>query len=119
MKRNSLLAIIAGSCAGLLAGLLGVGGGVILVPVMVLIFGMAQHTAQGTSLFAMVPAAIAGSAVNLYHGNVDLPLAALLMLGSIAGAYIGAGMVVEIPERGLKKGFGVFIIIVGLKMLFW
>ncbi len=115
--KKLLLAI--GFCAGLLAGLLGIGGGIILVPAMVLIFKLAQHTAQGTSLLAIIPAAIAGSAVHLYNGNIDLAIAALLIAGSVFGAYAGASAAASIPEKKLKKGFGVFIIIVGLKMMLW
>ncbi len=118
MKGQLLIGIIAGFFAGLIGGLLGVGGGIILIPAMVLLFSLAQHKAQGTSLFVIIPVAIAGSAVNLYYGNADLPLGALLISGSIVGAYIGAKMVMRIPERNLRKGFGVFIIIVGIKMIF-
>jgi uncharacterized membrane protein YfcA len=115
--KSSLLAV--GFCAGLLAGLLGIGGGIVLVPALVLLFKLAQHTSQGTSLLAITPAAIAGSAVHLYYGNIDLALAAFLMASSILGAYVGASAAAGIPEGKLKKGFGVFIIIVGLKMVLW
>ncbi|MEM2933781.1 MAG: sulfite exporter TauE/SafE family protein [Halobacteria archaeon] len=115
--KSSLLAV--GFCAGLLAGLLGVGGGIILVPAMVLLYKKAQHIAQGTSLLAIIPAAIAGSAVHLYNGNIDLAFAALLTAGSLLGAYAGANAVAFIPEKKLKKSFAIFIIIVGLKMALW
>lgn len=104
--------------AGLLSGLLGVGGGFIMVPLLVLWAREAQRSAHGTSLAAIVPISVAGVAV-YYFGSpssqVDLRFALLLIVGSIAGAYLGARAISRVPERVLQVGIAVLLLAVGVK----
>src|SRR5215469_880766 len=103
-----LLAIGLGG--GLLSGLLGVGGGVVIVPLLVLWAGYAQREAHATSLGAIIPISIAGIAAYGVAGEVRWWDALALAAGSIVGASIGAGWLARIDERLLKMVFGVFLI---------
>lgn len=109
-----------GLAAGLLGGLLGVGGGFIMVPLQVLYGRMGQHAAQATSLAAIVPGSIVGVLV-YYFGSaqpqVDLRFALLLVIGSAAGAYAGARVMTRLPERGLKAVFAVILVLLAVKEL--
>lgn len=108
-----------GLVVGILSGLLGIGGGVLMVPAIVLIWGQSMQTAVGTSLAVMIPGALAG--VMRHHfsfGNVDFRLAGLLAVGAVVGTYaIGAPLAEYLPGAVLKKIFGVLMIIIGLRML--
>jgi Predicted permeases len=106
-----------GLLAGLLSGLLGVGGGIILVPIMVSLLGFAQHNAHATSLAVIIPTAIAGSSIYSTHGNLDIILALTLTAGSIVGAVFGARWMQRIPAAQLKRMFGVLLVTVGVRML--
>ncbi len=106
-----------GLIAGILSGLLGVGGGIVLVPIMVTYLGITQHIAHGTSLAVIVPTALAGSIVYGLSGNINLTPALNLAIGSIIGASFGARWMKKIPAKQLKQLFGVFLIIVGIRMV--
>lgn len=106
-----------GLVAGILSGLLGVGGGIVLVPIMVSLLGFAQHNAHATSLAVIVPTAIVSSIVYSFHGNIDILLALTLAAGSIVGANVGARWMKRIPAAQLKRMFGLLLVIVGVKML--
>ena len=115
-----LVAIVAvGVLAGVLSGLFGIGGGIVIVPMLALLLGFTQHKAQGTSL-AMLSLPVALVAVVNYYkkGNVDLRAAALLALGFIVGAYFSSGWVNQLPQATLKRMFAVLLIAVALK-IFW
>lgn len=103
--------------AGVLSGLLGVGGGIILVPILVSLLGFAQHNAHATSLAVIVPTAVVSSIVYSFHGNIDIVLAVTLAAGSIVGASIGAKWMKHIPAAQLKRMFGALLVIVGVRML--
>ena len=108
-----------GLTVGIVSGLLGIGGGVLMVPAIVYIWGHSMQIAVGTSLAVMIPSALAG--VLRHHfsfGNVDFRLAGLLAVGAVVGTYaIGAPLADYLPGAALKKIFGVLMIIVGLKMI--
>lgn len=109
---------LIGVVAGITSGLFGVGGGVVMVPLMVLFFGTEQHMAQGTSLAAMVPVAIAGVCRYAAKGQVDWTVTVGLAIGGIAGAYlVGAPVAQALKGTHVQKLFGVLLILVGLKML--
>lgn len=112
-----LLTLIIGAAAGMLGGLVGIGGGVIVIPGLVFILGFSQHLAQGTSLAMMLPP-IGILAVMAYYekGFVDLPAAALLCIGFVSGSYLGAKMAVSISAPVLSRGFGVFLICIGARL---
>ena len=105
-----LLITVAGFVIGLLSGLTGVGGGVFLVPTMVLGFGIAQRVAQGTSLVAILPTAAVGAITHYRHGNVDLRSAAWIAGAGIPASLLGAALALWLPERILLGLFGLFLL---------
>lgn len=107
----------AGFFVGVLSGLLGVGGGIFLVPIMVTYFSITQHIAQATSMAVVIPTALVSSAIYGFHGNTDMGLAFNLVIGSICGASIGARLMKKIPAIRLKQLFGMLLIFVGLRMV--
>ncbi|HEX2883244.1 MAG TPA: sulfite exporter TauE/SafE family protein [Candidatus Limnocylindria bacterium] len=115
MEIVALLAI--GLAAGFLAGLLGIGGGVLLVPAMVLVLGFDQHTAQGTSLAVIVPAAVLGSWTHHRGGRLVLRDAAALAVGGIAGALVGSFTALSLDEVLLRRLFAALLVLIALRML--
>jgi uncharacterized protein len=109
-----LLAI--GVAGGVLSGLLGVGGGVIMVPLLVLWAGYGQRDAHAMSLGAIIPISIAGILTYGIAGRVNWLDAAALAAGAVTGAGIGAGMLARIDERTLKIIFGCFLVAVSVTM---
>lgn len=114
-----LLLIIIGLCAGVLSGLIGIGGGIIMVPMFVLFLGISQHNAQGLSLAVMLPP-VTLLAVYNYHkgGEIDWKIAIIVSLMFIIGGYFGSKLALQIDQRVLKKIFGGLMLIVALKLLF-
>jgi hypothetical protein len=110
-----LLAI--GLVSGLLAGLLGIGGGLVIVPAMVLLAGFDQHIAQGTSLLVIIPAASAGSWTHYRHGRLDLRDAAALAAGGVVGALLGSVTALALDEGILRRLFAVLLVLVAIRML--
>jgi hypothetical protein len=101
---------------GLLSGLLGVGGGIVMVPLLVLWAAYSQRDAHAISLGAIIPISIAGIAIYGAAGEVRYGTAIALAVGSIAGARIGAGWLARIDERLLKIVFGTFLVAVAVLM---
>lgn len=115
---NYLLYIILGLVAGVSSGMLGIGGGTILIPVLVYIFGLSQHQAQGTTLALMVPPIGLLAALRYYYsGNVKLGMAAFICIGFFVGGLIGAHFVQNISEPLLKKLFGIFLLVISMRMI--
>ena len=110
-----LLAI--GLTAGFLAGLLGIGGGVVLVPAMVLILAFDQHVAQGTSLVVMIPAALTGSYTHHRNGRLVLRDAAWLGAGGILGAILGSVFALSMEDTLLQRLFAAFLVISAIRIL--
>jgi uncharacterized protein len=109
-----LLAI--GVAGGLLSGLLGVGGGIVMVPLLVIWAGYAQRDAHAMSLGAIVPISVAGVLTYGVAGQVRLPEAIALAAGAVAGARVGAGLLSRLGERPLKLAFGSFLLAVAVLM---
>ena len=110
--------IALGLGAGIASGFLGIGGGAILIPVMVYMFGLTQHQAQGTTLALMIPPIGLLAAWKYYsEGNVKLNMAAFICIGFLFGALIGAIFVHKVPAPILKKVFGIFLFLISLKMI--
>jgi len=115
----TLFALIVGLAAGVLSGLLGIGGGILIVPCLVFGLGFSQHLAQGTTLALMVPPIGLLAAWTYYkHGNVDIRIAALICLGFFFGGLVGAKCAAVINAALLKKLFGVALLITAIKMIF-
>lgn len=111
--------VVLGLLAGYLSGLVGIGGGIIMVPVLVLFFGFTQHKAQGTTLaLLMIPVGIFG--VMNYHktGNVDIKTALLLCCGFVLGSYLGSKTAISLSQDALRKIFAVLMVIVAIRMFF-
>ena len=111
--------LILGLLAGYFSGLVGIGGGIIIVPALVMIFGFTQHQAQGTTLALMIPPIGILAAISYYQkGFVDVKSAAIICIGFVLGGYLGGKMSLAIPENVLKTIFAFLLIGVGIKMLF-
>jgi hypothetical protein len=102
--------VAIGLLGGVLSGLLGVGGGIVMVPLLVLWAHYGQRDAHAASLGAIIPISIAGIATYGIAGEVKLGPAVALAAGSIAGARVGAGMLAQLDERILKTVFGAFLL---------
>jgi uncharacterized membrane protein YfcA len=120
-----LTALLIGLSAGVLSGLVGVGGGIIMVPALVFFLNYTQHQAQGTSLAVLtLPVVILASAY-YYHQcqkagtPIDLKIVGLLSMGFFVGAFFGSKMAIAIDQESLKKIFAVILFYTALKMLGW
>jgi uncharacterized membrane protein YfcA len=113
-----LALVVVGATAGVLSGLFGVGGGVLMVPAMVLLLGFAQHRAHATSLAAIVPIAAVGALVFGRADSVDIGAAVILAAGGLLGVQAGARVMDRLSGERLAIVFGVFLIALALAMLF-
>jgi hypothetical protein len=110
---------LLGLCGGLLSGLLGISGGVVLVPALVLILGWNQKLAQGTSLAVSLPPVGVLAVTDYYFGgHVNLEVALIMAVGIFLGGYAGGRLAGHIPTRRLRQGFGIMLLVIGLKMAF-
>jgi uncharacterized membrane protein YfcA len=117
ITRAPVTAIVIGLAAGVFSALLGVGGGLIMVPAMVYLLRIRQHRAHGTSLVVILPAAIAGVSQYAEQGNVDWRIALLLAIGGVGGAVVGARLSAAIRAPDLKRFFGIFVVVTGMLMI--
>jgi uncharacterized membrane protein YfcA len=115
---QAFLFLALGLGVGVLSGFFGIGGGIVMIPAMVLLFGLTQHQAQGTSLLAMIPPVGLLAAWEYWkHGNVKIGMGALICLGMFAGAFVGAYFAQLIPPALMKRVFGGLLLLVGIKMI--
>lgn len=116
---QTVLYIALGLTAGILSGLLGIGGGIILVPALIFIFHFSQIMAQGTTLAMMIPP-IGLLAVMEYYkqGQINWKVALLLCCGFVIGGLVGAKICLALPKPVLQKIFGLVLLFIGLKMFF-
>lgn len=120
MSMTTILGLIfLGICAGVLSSMVGIGGGIVIVPALVMIFGLSQHTAQGTTL-AMLSFPVSFAAAWSYYqkGMVDWKMAMIIGAGFIVGGFFGGKLAVQIPALLIKRIFAVLMIIIALKFLF-
>jgi uncharacterized membrane protein YfcA len=101
-----------GIAAGVIAGLLGVGGGILFVPALSLVLGLGQVPAEATSLLAIVPVSLVGAASQYRYGNVRVRDAALLGVLSVGGVFAGVALANALPERALQVGFAILLLVV-------
>ncbi len=105
---------VLASGVGVLAGLFGIGGGALLVPLLVLVLGFEQHLAQGTSLFALVPPTGLLAFVNYWHaGEVDWKVGLLIMPGFFLGGMLGSTWAQKLSPRRMRRVFAVLLFILG------
>ncbi len=111
--------ILLGLLAGVLSGLFGIGGGLVIVPALVLIARMPAHLATGTSLGALLlPAGLLGALVYYRAGNLNVRAAVLIAAGLFVGAYFGAQIAQELKSATLTRLFAVFLVIVAVRLWF-
>jgi len=114
-----LILVVIGIITGFMAGMLGIGGAIIMIPALVFFLGLTQQTAQGTSLAVMLPPIGIIAAYNYYKaGQVNIKFALILAAAFIIGSYFGSKLAINIPQPVLKKIFGILLVIVAAKMLF-
>lgn len=114
-----IILIVIGFLAGIVGGTFGVGGGIIIIPALVFILGLSQHNAQGTSLAVLLfPIGILAVINYSKNGYVNYKFAAILIVSFVLGSYLGSLISVHLPEKILKKVFGIFLLLVSLKMIF-
>ncbi|MCX7715809.1 MAG: sulfite exporter TauE/SafE family protein [Endomicrobia bacterium] len=113
-----ILYILVGLFSGVISGVLGLGGGTIIIPVLVYLFGFTQHQAQGTSLILVsLPVGVL-ALINYYkHGNLPIKPGLIIAVGFLLGGYIGSWVAHQIPSAVLKKIFGIFLFFIALKMV--
>jgi hypothetical protein len=113
-----LILLVIGLVAGALSGVLGIGGGLVIVPSLIYILKMSQHEAQGTTLALMLPPITLLSAYVYYKaGFVDLKVTLYLCIGFLLGGYFGGKLAVNLTPILLKKAFAVFLLIIAIQML--
>jgi hypothetical protein len=112
------LFVVVGLVAGILSGLLGIGGGIIMIPALVYLFGFSQHGAQGTTLAIMIPPIGLLAAMKYYsQGHVNIAVAIFIAIGFFVGGFIGASFVEHISEVVLKRIFGFCMLVIAIKMI--
>jgi uncharacterized membrane protein YfcA len=111
-----LMAII-GLAAGVLSGIFGIGGGVVIVPLLMLLLGLTAQQAAGTSLAALLlPVGLFGALQYWQAGQVNLLNAAILAIGLLIGVYAGARLGLALPSEVVQRAFGALLVIVGLRL---
>jgi len=111
------LVILIGAVGGVLAGLFGVGGGILFVPTLALVLGLTQLHAEASSLLAILPTAIVGTLRQRRYGNVDFRAAAVIGIASIAGVQGGVVVAESLPDSTLRKLFGVLLLLVSAQIV--
>jgi uncharacterized membrane protein YfcA len=118
--QNVYILLIVGLIAGALSGLVGIGGGIIIVPVLVYFLGFSQQEAQGTTLFMfLLPIGILG-VMNYYKaGFVNFNTALIVASTFVIGSYFGSKLAISLDQKTVKQIFGGIIVLLGFKMIFW
>ncbi len=115
-----LILIAVGIFAGMLSGLVGVGGGIIIVPALVYFLAFSQKMAQGTSLgILLLPIGILGVAQYYKAGYIDMRVVAIISFAFLAGSYYGSKIALTLPQDTVKKIFAILMLVIAVKMLFF
>jgi uncharacterized membrane protein YfcA len=118
MNLASLMVLVIGLSAGVRGGFFGIAGGVLIVPALVLLLGMSQQSAVGTSLAALLPpVGLLGAIAYYRHGQVNILYAMLLAAGLLIGAYLGAIVAQELSGETLRRAFALFLIVIAAKLV--
>lgn len=114
-----LIVLVIGLAAGMLSGMVGIGGGLIIVPALVYFLGFSQHAAQGTSLaLILLPVGILAVMQYYKQGHVDIKVVGILAIGFIIGSLFGSKLALSMPQDTVKKIFASVMILIAFKMLF-
>lgn len=115
-----VLLILTGLAAGFLSGLVGIGGGVIIVPVLVMLLGFSQKQAQGTSLgILLLPVGILAVMQYYKQGYLNINYVWIIATGFIAGSFLGSKLALSLSDERMKKIFAIIMLLIALKMLFF
>ncbi len=115
-----LILLCIGVAAGMLSGMVGVGGGIIIVPALVYFLGFSQQMAQGTSLSILLLPTGAFAVINYYqNGYVDWKIALIIASSFLLGGFIGSKVAISLDQNVVKKIFAAFMILMGIRMLIW
>lgn len=115
-----VILILIGLAAGMLGGMVGVGGGIIIVPALIFFLGFSQKMAQGTSLgILLLPVGILGVIQYYKQGQVDMRVVLIISLGFFAGSFFGSKIALALPQETVKKIFAILMIVVAIKMMFF
>jgi uncharacterized membrane protein YfcA len=115
-----LLLVAVGICAGILSGMVGVGGGIIIVPALVFFLAFSQKMAQGTSLgILLLPVGILGAIQYYKQGYIDMRVVVIISVAFLFGSYFGSKIALSLPQETVKKIFAILMIIIAVKMLFF
>ncbi len=115
-----IILIIIGLAAGILGGMVGVGGGIVIVPALVFFLGFSQKMAQGTSLgILLLPVGLFGVMQYYKEGYIDLRVVLLISAGFFAGSFLGSKLALSLPQDVVKKIFAILLLVVAIKMLFF
>ncbi|HQW05014.1 MAG: sulfite exporter TauE/SafE family protein [Flavobacteriales bacterium] len=119
MDAQTVGALVAvGLAAGILSGFVGVGGGIIMVPALVLLLGYGQHQAQGTSLAVLVLPVVALAVRNYYKAGVIEPkVVAVIAVAFVVGGYFGSRWSLAVPQEIVKRIFGVLMLVISVKLI--
>jgi len=113
-----IVLIIIGLLAGILSGLVGVGGGILMIPLLIIFLGLTQHQAQGTALFAMLPPIGILAAINYYkEGFVKWEYAIIIAFTFVIGGYLGSKLSLSLPPQMVRRIFGVIMLIGAIKLI--
>ncbi len=116
---EAVLAVVIGLAAGGLAGLFGIGGGIVMIPAMIFLLGFTQKKAQGTSLAAMLLPIGLPALMNYWRENtVDLRVAALIVAGFLVGSFFSSRVALSLPEDALRRAFAILLVVVALQLWF-
>jgi len=120
MKMNELIILIlVGLLAGVMSGLFGIGGGVVVIPALVFIFGMTQHQAQGTSTALLLLPVGLLAFINYYKaGHINIKYAAIIACAFFIGAFFGSKLAINMSDLTLKRIFAIVMILISIKMFF-
>lgn len=112
------LFIVLGVCAGLVCGTLGLGGGIVFIPALVILWDFEQKSAQGTALAVMVPMTLLGALRYWKNPEIDMSLSIILLivLGALAGVLVGTELASRLPSHVLRKVFAIFLVVVAVRM---
>jgi uncharacterized protein len=118
--QSIVILLLIGLAAGVLGGLVGVGGGIIIVPALIFFLGFSQFQAQGTSLaLIMFPVGILGVIQYYRQGYVDFNVVLIIAAGFIVGSFLGSKISLSLPQETVKKAFAILMLLIGVKMLFF
>lgn len=118
IKNAIIKSSIIGFISGFINGLFGSGGGTIVVPGLVFLLGLTQHKAHATALMIILPLSILSSVIYFNNHLIDFPITLKVSIGAILGSYIGAKTLNKVPDKLLRKIFGMFMIIAAIRMVF-